>query len=322
MIYSKITGTGSYLPEKVLSNADLEKLVETSNDWIVERTGIIERRIAAENENTSDLAHNASVKAIEDAGIEANDIDLIIVGTCTGDNFFPSTACLLQNLLGIKKNIPAFDITAACSGFVYAMSIANQFIQSGVYKNVLVVGAEILSRGIDWTDRNTCVLFGDGAGAVILSASNEPGIIAADLYAQGAHKDILSLPNLVTAPPKDDSVTRYVSMNGRAVFRLASTFVEQAMTKSINDNKITVDDIDWVIPHQANGRIMIAISKKIKMPIEKFIMTIDYHGNTSAASIPLALDKAVKDVRVKRGQLLLLEGFGGGMTWGSVLVNF
>ncbi len=322
MYYSKIIGTGAYLPEKRLTNADLEKMVDTSNEWIIERTGISERRIAADDETTSSLAYNASVKAINNAGLENSDIDLIIVGTCTGDRFFPSTGCLLQEKLGIEKNIPAFDITAACSGFVYALTIADQFIKAGIYKNALVVGAEVLSRGIDWTDRNTCVLFGDGAGAVVLQQSTEPGVVSSDLYSQGKHKEILSLPNLVTAPPKDESVTRFVTMNGREVFKLASILVEQAMEKTIADNNLTVDDIDWVIPHQANGRIMMAISKKIGIPMEKFVSTIGLHGNTSAASIPLALAEGVENGQIKPGQLLMLEGFGGGMTWGSILVRF
>lgn len=324
MYYSKIVGTGSYLPKKILTNSELEKLVDTSDEWIIERTGISERRIAADEESAATLAHNASMQAIAAANLVPEDIDMIVVATCTSDRFFPSTACLLQEHLQIERNIPAFDVTAACSGFVYAMTVADQFLKtSDTIRNILVVGTEVLSRGLDWKDRNTCILFGDGAGAVVLQQSKEPGILSAELFAQGKHKDILSLPNLTTAAKSDrDRLSQYLVMNGREVFRLATTFVAKAMQDSLIKNKINLSEVDWIIPHQANARIMQAIAKVLDISMDKFVSTINKHGNTSAASIPLALDEYVRAGKIKTGQLLMLEGFGGGMTWGSVLLRF
>ncbi len=325
MIHSKILGVGSYLPEKILTNADLEKIVNTTDEWIVERTGISERRIAGEDETSATLGYKAASQALKKAEISANEIDMIIVATCTSDRFFPSTACLLQDKLSINRNIPAFDITAACSGFVYALVIAEQFIRGGIHKNILVVGTEVLSRGLDWTDRNTCVLFGDGAGAIILQASSEPGILSADLYAQGKYKEILSLPSfeiLATENSQKQLLLPHLAMNGKEVFKLASKFVEEAIVETLAKNKLTHKDIDWIIPHQANERIMYAISKKLNISFDKFVSTIKYHGNTSAASIPLALDQFIDEGKIKPGHLILLEGFGGGMTWGSILIKY
>ena len=316
---SRIVGTGSHLPEKVLTNADLEKIVDTSDEWIRSRTGIRSRHIAAEGELTSDLALPAAQKALQSAGVAASDIDMIIVATTTPDMIFPSTACILQSRLGIA-GCPAFDLQAVCSGFVYALSTADLFIRAGQAKNVLVVGAEVYSRILDWNDRGTCVLFGDGAGAVVLAASDTPGILATRLRADGRHKDQLSVPGSVC----DGKVwgRPFVHMDGGAVFRFAVRVFEEVAHEVLNQAGLTVSDLDWFVPHQANIRIMEATARRLGLPVEKVISTVDHHGNTSAASIPLALDEAVHDGRIRAGQTLLLEAVGGGFTWGAVLLRW
>lgn len=318
-IYSKIIGTGSCLPQKVLTNKDLEKTVDTSDEWIFTRTGIRQRYIAADDENTSDLALGASRRAIEAAGIQAQDIDLIIVATTTADMVFPSTACILQAKLGIK-NSPAFDVQAVCSGFVYALAIADQFMRSGQYRHVLVVGAEIYSRILDWNDRGTCVLFGDGAGAVVLARSDRPGILSCHLHADGSHASILSVPGSVCGGKI--SGRPLLQMEGNAVFKFAVKVLEEVAEEALAANGLQKSDIDWLIPHQANIRIIQATAKKLGLSMEKVVTTVERHANTSAASIPLALDEAVRDGRIRPGQRVLLEGVGGGFTWGAVLVQW
>ena len=322
MIYSKIVGTGSYLPEKVLSNADLEKLVDTSHEWILERTGIRERHIAAEGQTTCDLAESAALNAIQAANIENDEIDLIIVATTTPDKVFPSTACLLQQRLGIRL-APAFDVQAVCTGFIYALSIADKFIKTGASKCALVLGAETFSRVIDWTDRKTCVLFGDGAGAVVLKASDEEGILSTHLHADGQYESYLHVPyGISTGYDKVQKGEAYVQMQGPEVFKVAVNTLGSIVDETLKPHGLTGDDVDWLIPHQANLRIIKATAKKLSMPMERVVLTVSEHGNTSAASVPLALDVAVKDGRVKPKDLLLLEAFGGGFTWGSALVRF
>lgn len=318
-IYSKIIGTGSCLPQKVLTNKDLEKTVDTSDEWIFTRTGIRQRYIAADDENTSDLALGASRRAIEAAGIQAQDIDLIIVATTTADMVFPSTACILQAKLGIK-NSPAFDVQAVCSGFVYALSIADQFMRSAQYRHILVVGAEIYSRILDWNDRGTCVLFGDGAGAVVLARSEKPGILSCHLHADGSHAGILSVPGSVCGGKI--SGRPLLQMEGNAVFKFAVKVLEEVAEEALAANGLQKSDIDWLIPHQANIRIIQATAKKLGLSMEKVVTTVERHANTSAASIPLALDEAVRDGRIRPGQRVLLEGVGGGFTWGAVLVQW
>lgn len=319
MSYSRIVGTGSYLPEKILTNYDLEQMMDTSDEWIRTRTGISRRHIAADNELASDLAVNASRAAMEMAGLAAADIDLIIVATTTPDMVFPSTACILQNKLGIK-GCPAFDVQAVCSGFVYALSVADSFIRSGKYRHALVVGTEIYSRIVDWNDRATCVLFGDGAGAVVLSESDQPGILSSHLHADGSYSDILAAPGSIC----DGKVqgTPFVMMEGNTVFKFAIKVLEEVVQEAIAENKMEISDIDWLIPHQANIRIIQATAKKLGIPIEKVVVTVDGHGNTSAASVPLALDIAVRDGRIRSGHHVVLEGVGGGFTWGAVLVRW
>ncbi len=309
MIYSKIIGTGSYLPTKVLTNYDLEKIVDTTHDWIFSRSGIAERHFAADNELTSDLALQASTKAIEAAGITAEEIDLIIVATTSSDMSFPGSACILQGKLGIKNGGAAFDVQAVCGGFVYALNTADMYIRGGQAKTVLVVGAEILSRMLNWNDRTTCVLFGDGAGAVILRASDKPGIVAAKLHADGSHR------NMLKADPT-------ISMDGQAVFKFAVKVLSDVVEEVLEDQKLTGADIDWLVPHQANIRIIEATAKKLGVSMDKVVVTVAQHGNTSAASIPLALDAAVRDGRIKPGQNILMEAVGGGFTWGAVLINW
>ena len=316
---SRIIGTGSYLPEKVLTNADLEKIVDTSDEWIRSRTGIRSRHIAAEGELTSDLALPAAQKALQSAGIAAGDIDMIIVATTTPDMIFPSTACILQSRLGIA-GCPAFDLQAVCSGFVYALCTADLFIRAGQAKKVLVVGAEVYSRILDWNDRGTCVLFGDGAGAVVLAASDVPGILATRLHADGSHKDQLSVPGSVCGGKVWGRP--FVHMDGGAVYRFAVRVFEEVAYEVLDLAGLKVSDLDWFVPHQANIRIMEATARKLGLPVEKVISTVDHHGNTSAASIPLALDEAVRDGRIRPGQTLLLEGVGGGFTWGAVLLRW
>jgi len=319
MTYSKIIGTGSYLPEKILTNHDLEEMVQTSHEWIVERTGIEERHIAADDETSASMAEIASRKAIEAAGIDIADISLILVGTATPDRTFPSTACLLQHRLGLN-GCAAFDVTAACSGFVYALSVADQYIRTGVHKNVLVVGAEVLSRITDWSDRNSCVLFADGAGAVLLGASEEEGIISTHIHADGKYADLLSCINPIQN--QAEYLAPFITMRGNEVFKVAVKTLSRIVDETLESNGIRRRDIDWLIPHQANMRIIQATAKKLNMSMDQVVVTVNKHGNTSSASVPLALDIAVRDGRIKRGQLMLLEAFGGGFTWGSALIRY
>ena len=321
--YARITGTGSYLPERRLTNHDLAaelaaRGVETSDEWIVDRTGIQARHFADANTFTSDLALQASRQAIEAAGLTAQDIDLIIVATSTPDMVFPSTACILQNKLG-ANGCAAFDVQAVCSGFVYALTVADSMIRSGAAHRALVVGAEIFSRLLDFNDRTTCVLFGDGAGAVVLEASNEPGILASDLHADGKHVGILCVPGNVSGGLVQGSPL--LTMDGQAVFKLAVGVLEKAAHAVLEKAGKTEADIDWLVPHQANIRIMQSTARKLKMPMDKVIVTVDQHGNTSAASIPLALDQGVRDGKINKGEMVLLEGVGGGFTWGAVLLK-
>ncbi len=318
-MYSKIISTGSYLPEKILTNKDLEKTVDTSHEWIVERSGIKQRHIAAQDELASDLATRAAQRAIETAGLSPSEIDLLIVATTTPDMVFPSTACIVQSKLGISGS-PAFDVQAVCCGFVYALNIADLFIKSGQASNALIIGAEVYSRILDWNDRTTCVLFGDGAGAVVLSSSEEPGILKTKLHADGSFRDKLCVPGWVNAG--EISGSPLVTMDGGAVFKFAVKVFEQTARELLDETSLSIDDVDWFIPHQANIRIMESTAKKLKLPREKLIATVDHHGNTSAASIPLALDEAVQAGKVDRGDLLLLEGVGGGFTWGGALVKY
>ena len=322
MIYSRVLGTGSYLPEKVLTNADLEKMVDTTNQWIVERTGIRERHIAADGETTGSMAEVAARRAIEAAGLRPEDIDLIVFATTTPDRVFPSTACLLQDRLGIH-GCPAFDVQAVCTGFVYALAIAEKFIRTGAARCALVVGSETLSRIIDWTDRDTCVLFGDGAGAVVLGVSDQAGIISSHLHADGQYKDLLT----VTAGISQgyDQVTQrqaHMSMEGGEVFKVAVNTLGKIVDETLASNKLKKSDVQWLVPHQANIRIIAATAKKLGLPMERVVLTVDRHGNTSAASIPLAFDEAVRDGRIQRGDMVLMEAFGGGFTWGSVLLKY
>ena len=320
MKYSKIIGTGSYLPAKVLTNYDLEKIVDTSHDWIVSRSGIVERHIAADNEMASDLALQASRRAIEAAGIGADEIDLVIVATTSPDKMFPSTACILQDKLGIRNRGAAFDIQAVCGGFVYALNTADLYIRGGQARTALVVGAEVLSRMLDWTDRTTCVLFGDGAGAVILQASETPGIIAGKLHADGRHQNMLTADgNIRHGEIQGDP---FIKMDGQAVFKFAVKVLSEVVEEVLAENNLQGSDISWLVPHQANIRIMEATAKKLCLSMDNVVVTVAHHGNTSSASIPLALDNAVRDGRIKPGQNILLEAVGGGFTWGAVLVRW
>ena len=322
MTYSRIAGTGSYLPEKVVTNHDLEQMMDTSDEWIRERTGIKRRHLAGDDEKTSDLALAAANSALEMAGISADDIDLIIIATTTPDKVFPGTACIVQRRLGIG-GCGAFDIQAACSGFVYGLDLGDRYIRTGAAKNVLVIGAETLSRLTNWDDRTTAVLFGDGAGAVVLQECDEPGIISTHIHADGQYEDLLQVPQGVSA---GYDITRageaYIQMNGNAVFRRAVATLDSIARETLDKNNIDKHDLDWFVPHQANMRIITAAAKKLDMPMERVIVTVDEHANTSAASIPLAFDVAVRDGRIKRGELLLFEAFGAGFTWGSALLRF
>ncbi len=318
-MYSKIIGTGSYLPEKVLTNFDLEKMVDTSHDWIVNRTGIVERHVAAEGELTSDLALHASRRAMEMAGVSAEEIDLIIVATTTPDQIFPSTACLLQDKLGIRQGA-AFDLQAVCSGFVYALNTADLYIRSGQAKTVLVVGAEVLTRLLDWTDRITCVLFGDGAGAAVLHASEAPGILGAKLHADGRYREMLHANARISQGKVEG--TPYMFMDGQGVFKFAVKVLSEVVEELLTDLGMQDSDIDWLVPHQANIRIIEATARKLKLDMSRVVLTVAQHGNTSAASIPLALDSAVRDGRIKAGHNLLLEAVGGGFVWGAVMVRW
>jgi len=319
-MYSRIAGTGSYLPEKVLTNFDLEKMVDTSDEWIRTRTGIERRHIAAEDETTSDLAYRAAVAAMDSAGVDGSDIDLVLVGTTTPDLVFPNVGCLLQERLGIR-NGPAFSLEAACSGFIYGLTVADAMLKSGQARRALVVGAETMSRIVDWTERETCVLFGDGAGAVVLEVSDEPGIVYTKLGADGRYRDLLYASSGVSKP-KTDCDSGLLRMKGNEVFKVAVKTLETMVDDVLESNRLDKGEIDWLIPHQANIRIIQATAKRLQMPMERVVLTVSEHGNTSAASVPLALDVAVRDGRVKRGDLLLLEAFGGGFTWGAVLVRY
>lgn len=314
MTFSRISGTGSYLPSRILTNAELEKMVDTTDDWIVARTGIKERHIAADGEFTSDLALNAARNAISSASINASDIDLIIVATTTPDKVFPSVATMLQRKLGIS-GCPAFDIQAVCSGFVYALSTADNFIRAGSSQCALVVGADTFSRITDYTDRGNCILWGDGAGAIILQASKERGVISTHLHADGSYEDMLHVPRRNDGPDT-------VIMEGNPVFKMAVNTLDQIVDETLEANHMQKSDIDWLVPHQANIRILQATAKKLEMDMSRVVVTVDKHGNTSAASIPLALDTAVRDGRIKRGDTILMEAFGGGFTWGSALIKY
>jgi 3-oxoacyl-[acyl-carrier-protein] synthase-3 len=321
-MYAKIAGTGSYLPQKILTNAELEKLVDTSDEWIRSRTGISQRHVAAEGETTTDLAEHASRRAMDDAGVSAADIDLICVGTTTPDLVFPNVGTLLQDRLGIH-GCPAFSLEAACTGFVYALSVADKFVRLGESKCALVVGAETLTRIVDWNDRGTCVLFADGAGAVILKPSAEPGILSTRLHSDGKYKDLLLYPDGVSKGFKLIREGKVgVQMKGNEVYKVAVNTLGHLVTETLSANGVSKEQLDWLIPHQANIRIIEAIAKRLDLPMEKVIVTINTQGNTSAASVPLALDTGIRDGRVKRGQLLLLEAFGGGFTWGSALIRY
>ena len=321
-MYSRIAGTGSYLPEKILTNKDLEALVDTDDAWIRERTGIAERRVAADGQTTCDLAEQAALAALAASGLKASDIDLLIVGTTTPDVVFPSTACLLQQRLGMGE-CGAFDLNAACTGFIYGLSVADQYIRAGTARRVLVIGAETLTRMLDWTDRSTCVLFGDGAGAAVLVADEKPGILSTHIHANGNYSDLLKVDVGVSrgfkAEPRGGLS---VQMAGNEVFKVAVNTLGRIVDETLEANQLTQGDLDWLIPHQANLRIIKATARKLQMSMDQVIVTVDRHGNTSAASVPLALDEAVRSGKVQRGDRLLLEAFGGGFTWGSALVVF
>lgn len=319
--YSRVLGTGSYLPETVLTNQELEKIVETSDEWIMQRVGIRERHLIKEDgsdDTTTSMAEKAARAAIEAAGIEANTIDLIVVGTATADYFFPSVACELQHRLGINNECPAFDLNAACSGFVYGISVADQYIRTGSAKTVLVIGVDALSRVVDWDDRSTCVLFGDGAGAVVLQASGEPGILATQLRSAGSYGDKLCTESSLWTREG----TPKLHMEGREVFRQAVTKLDEIVEQTLDAAGLEKSAIDWLVPHQANIRIIQATAKRLKLPMERVILTIEKHGNTSAASIPLAFDYAVRQGTVKRGEVLMFEAFGAGLAWGAALLRY
>ena len=322
-IHSRIAGTGSYLPDKVLTNADLTEFVDTTDEWIVSRTGIRERHVAAEGETTSDLGYHAALRAMEAAGVSAAEIDLIIMGTTTPDLIFPSSACLMQHKLG-ANGCPAFDVNAACSGFIYALTIADKFIRSGAAKTALGVGSETLTRMLDWSDRGTCVLFGDGAGAVVLKADTETGILSTHMHADGGKKELLWNPVGVSAgfKPEEKNAGVRVLMTGNEVFKHAVKALDSVVEEALEANGMDAHDIDWLVPHQANLRIIEATAKRLDMPMERVIVTVDRHGNTSSGSVPLALDEAVRTGKIQRGQLVLLEAFGGGFTWGSALLRY
>ena len=322
MKYSRITGTGSYLPEKVLSNHDLEKIMDTTDEWIRDRTGIRKRHIAAGDETSCDLAEVAANRAMEAAGRTSRQIDMIVLATTTPDRVFPSTACLLQQRLDIH-GAAAFDVQAVCTGFIYALGIADKFIKTGSAKCVLVVGTETLSRIVDWNDRSTSILFGDGAGAVVLEASDEPGILSTHLHADGSYEHLLTVPaGISSGYDKVQAGHAYIQMQGNEVFKMAVNTLGRIVDETLAANNMEKTDVDWLIPHQANIRIIQATARKLKMSMDKVVVTVDEHGNTSAASVPLALDVAVRDGRIKRGETLLLEAFGGGFTWGSALIKY
>ena len=317
-MYSRIVGTGAYLPEKVLTNFDLEKMLDTTDEWIRTRTGIERRHIAAEDEATSDLSEQACRSALEAAGLTPADIDLVVVGTCTPDLVFPNVACLLQERMGMSG--AAFSVEAACSGFVYALSVADKFVRAGQAKRALVSGAEVMSRIIDWTDRETCVLFGDGAGAVVLEASEEAGILYTDLGADGRYRNLLYADSGVSRVKQEGETT--LMMKGNEVFKVAVRTLEGMVDRVLSENGLEQGEIDWFVPHQANLRIIRATARRLGLPMERVVLTVRDHGNTSAASIPMALDTAVRDGRIKPGDLVLMEAFGGGFTWGASLVRY
>jgi len=317
MKHSRIAGTGSYLPERILTNAELERSIDTTDEWIFTRTGIRERHIVAERQFTSDMALEAAKNAIKAANIDIQSIDLIVLATTTPDRIFPSTACLLQQKLGII-NCPAFDLQAVCSGFVYALATADNFIKAGAAKCVLVVGADAMSRITDWTDRSNCILWGDGAGAVILQASDDQGILSTHLHANGNYADMLTVPQGVS----NQEGSKTILMEGNAVFKMAVNTLDAIVDDTLAANGLEKSDVDWLVPHQANIRILQLTAKKLGMSMDRVVTTVDKHGNTSAASIPLALDVAVRDGRIKRGETILMEAFGGGFTWGSVLMKY
>ncbi len=318
-IYSRIAGTGGYLPKKVLTNADIAERVDTSDAWIVERTGIRERRIAAPDETAASMGEIAARQALEAAGWRPAEVELIVVATSTPDRIFPSTACLLQERLGILSQCGAFDVQAACSGFIYALSIADQFIRSGALRRVLVVGSEINSRLIDWNDRSTCILFGDGAGAVALEAATEPGILSTHIHSDGRYRDLLYLPNPGSGISGE---LPYVRMQGNEVFKIAVNTLGRIVDETLAANGLDKSTVDWLVPHQANIRIIAATARKLGMPMERVVVTIEKQGNTSSASVPLALHEAISDGRILRGQILLMEAFGGGFTWGAALIRY
>jgi 3-oxoacyl-[acyl-carrier-protein] synthase-3 len=326
MIHARITGTGSFAPKKVITNHDLEKLVDTTDEWITERTGIKERRIAEKGQSTSDLAYEASKKALKAAGLGAHELDLILVATMTPDTILPSMGCVLQEKLG-AKNAAAFDIYAACSGFIYGLSVANAFIKSEMYKNILLVGAEILSRFTDWEDRTTCVLFGDGAGAVVIQRhAGKRGVLSTHLHSDGSLGNLLHVPaGGALHPASHDTIRKrmhFIKMKGNETFKAAVRALEDVVQEALGHNKVKPEEIDFLVPHQANLRIIQAMAQRLNMPMEKVVLTVHKYGNTSAASIPMALDEAVRDGRIKENQLLLFEAFGGGLTWASALVRW
>lgn len=318
MTFSSILGTGSYLPQRIVTNAELAQTVDTSDEWIRTRTGIRERHVAAENESTCDMAEQAARLAIAAAGLEASEIDLIIIATSTPDLIYPSTACLLQKRLGIRNGGAAFDVQAVCSGFIYATTIADQFIRTGAARRALVIGADANSKILDWTDRTTCVLFGDGAGAVVFGATETPGIYVTRLHADGHYAEMLQVPSGVSRPSADP----HIRMQGSEVFKFAVNAMGDLVAETLTAAGFLAADVNWLIPHQANERIITATARKLGLEMERVIMTVGTHGNTSSASIPLALDTGVRDGRIKRGELLLLEAVGGGFTWGSVLIRY
>ena len=321
MTYSRLLGSGSYLPAKKITNTDLEKIVDTSDEWIVKRTGIRARHIVDAQETAGSMGYEAAKQALQAASCDASDVDMIIVATCTPDDMMPSTACHIQCHLGIQE-IPAFDINAACAGFNYALSIADHFIRLGSCKTVLVVGSEVFSRILDWQDRTTCVLFGDGAGAVVLAASEQAGIISTHIHAAGQHRDALYAPSAVVSHHNAEAETPYVKMQGSEVFRFAVNALGKVVEETLQANQLTKADIDWLIPHQANLRIIKAMAQKLELSMEQVIVTLDQHGNTSAASVPLALDYAIRSQKIQRGDMLLLESFGAGYSWGSALIKY
>jgi 3-oxoacyl-[acyl-carrier-protein] synthase-3 len=320
-MYSRIIGTGKYLPERILTNFDLEKMVDTTDEWIRSRTGIEHRHIAADDEATSDLAYKAGLVALKEAGLTPADIDFVLVGTTTPDLIFPNVACLVQEKMGIPAG-PAFSLEAACSGFLYALVVADQFIRTGQVRRALVIGAETMSRIIDWTDRETCVLFGDGAGAVILESADEPGIIYSTLGADGRYRELLYASSGVSTRHREHSDIAALRMKGNEVFKVAVKTLGNLVDDVLAKNDLQKGQIDWLIPHQANIRIINATAKRLEMPMERVVLTVREHGNTSAASVPMALDTAIRDGRIKRGDRLLLEAFGGGFTWGASLIRY